>query len=190
MWSTLFKGMPTYWVGFGLLFPTVLETTGEIRFRTVATPKQTLAPTAQTPSEQLQDWKTRQQIDREERDLRDLREASRALETLTRRLSKRFDAVPKATRPQLSKQDLADFKQVEKLTKRVRDLQGARGDGEDTTPLPGDFSEQIGLLAQLGVEVRQQSEQLSRHTVSVGILSRTARILRLLRVLRTTDLGN
>ncbi|WP_249399272.1 hypothetical protein [Chloracidobacterium thermophilum] len=93
-----------------------------------------LAPKAQTPSEHLQDMKTRQQIDREERSLRDLREAGRALETLTRRLAKRFDAVPKGTRPQLSKQDLEDLKQVEKLAKRVRDLQGARGMAK--TPRP------------------------------------------------------
>jgi hypothetical protein len=181
-----FKGMPTYWVGIGLLFPTLLETTGQTWGRmAVTTP---LAPKAQTPSEHLEDMKTRQQIDREERSLRDLREAGRALETLTRRLAKRFDAVPKGTRPQLSKQDIEDLKQVEKLAKRVRDLQGARGDGEDATPLPGDFSEQIALLAQLGTEVRQQSEQVSRHTVSVGILARTTRLLRLSRVLRATDL--
>jgi len=184
----LFKGMPTYWVGLGLLFPTVLGTTGKAAGRPAAVPTRTLAPKAQTPSEHLEDMKTRQQIDREERSLRDLREAGRALETLTRRLAKRFDAVPKGTRPQLSKQDIEDLKQVEKLAKRVRDLQGARGDGEDATPLPGDFSEQIALLAQLGTEVRQQSEQVSRHTVSVGILARTTRLLRLSRVLRATDL--
>ncbi len=184
----LFKGMPTYWVGLGLLFPTVLETTGNAGGHPAAAPARALAPRAQTPSEHLQDMKTRQQIDREERSLRDLREAGRALETLTRRLAKRFDAVPKAARPQLSKQDQEDFRQVEKLAKRVRDLQGARGDGEDTASLPDDFSEQIALLAQLGAEIRQQSEQASRHTVSVGILTRTARILRLLRVMRATDL--
>ncbi len=184
----LFKGMPAYWVGLGLLFPTVLETTGNAGGRPAVAPARPLVPKAQTPSEHLQDMKTRQQIDREERSLRDLREAGRALETLTRRLAKRFDAVPKAARPQLAKQDIEDLKQVEKLTKRVRDLQGARGDGEDAASLPGAFSEQIALLAQLGAEIRQQSEQASRHTVSVGILARTARILRLLRTMRATDL--
>ncbi|QUW01567.1 hypothetical protein J8C02_11785 [Chloracidobacterium sp. MS 40/45] len=178
--------MPTYWVGIGLLFPTLLETTGQTWGHMAAA--MPLAPKAQTPSEHMQDMKTRQQIDREERSLRDLREAGRALETLTRRMAKRFDAVPKATRPQLSKQDTEDLKQIEKLAKRVRDLQGARGEGEDATPLPGDFSEQVALLAHLGTEIRQQSEQISRHTVSVGILARTARILRLLRVMRATDL--
>ncbi|MGQ9897986.1 MAG: hypothetical protein ACUVR8_10590 [Acidobacteriota bacterium] len=128
-----------------------------------------------------------QQIDRGERDLRDLREAGRAIEGLTHRFAKRFDAVPQGTRPQLSKQDLEDLKQIEKLTKRLRDLQGGRGNGEDSLTLPRDFSKQVALLAQLGTEVRQQSEQASRHTVSVGILARTARILRLLRVIRATD---
>ncbi|MFQ3581959.1 MAG: hypothetical protein SNJ49_08655 [Chloracidobacterium sp.] len=139
---------------------------------------------AQSPSEFERNLEASRQRDREERTLRDLRQASQALETLTRRLAKRFDAVPAGTRPQLSNQDLDDFKQVEKLARRIRELQGGRGDGEDAHPLPDDFATRVGLLVQLGVEVRQQSERVSRHTVSVGILSRTARILRLSRSLR------
>jgi|GEM_PF-1811659 hypothetical protein len=169
-------------VGIGFLLTVLLATTGKVWGCAKTEP---MIPAAQTPSEFENDRRVQHQLDREERALRDLREASRALETLTHRFAKRFDAVPKAMRPQLSKQDLEDLKQVEKLAKRVRDLQGARGEGEDATPLPSDFSEQVALLAHLGAEVRQQSERVSRHTVSVGILSRTTRILRLLRAIRT-----
>ncbi|OYT69955.1 MAG: hypothetical protein CFK52_12565 [Chloracidobacterium sp. CP2_5A] len=142
------------------------------------------APSAQSPGELERDMEARRQRDRDERSLRDLRRASQELEALTRKLAKRFDAVPPHSRPPLSSQDIDDFKQVEKLAKRVRDLQGGRGDGEDNRPLPGDFSAQLALLLELSAEVRQQSERASRHTVSAGIISRATRIARLSRSLR------
>ncbi len=138
----------------------------------------------QSPGELERDMEARRQRDRDERDLRDLRQASQALEALTRKLAKRFDAVPKNSRPQLSSQDIDDFKRIEKLAKRVRELQGGRGDGEEARPLPSDFSAQLALLLELSAEVRQASERVSRHTVSAGIMLRASRIARLSRSLR------
>ncbi len=140
---------------------------------------------SQSASEFYNDMEFRRQRDRAEQMLVDLRKAGQELEVLTQRIARRFDAVPDGRHLQLSGQDLEDFKRVEKLAKRVRELHGARGDGEDTQPLPADFTARIALLARLGVEVRQAAEKTSRHTLSVGLLSRTTRILRLSRSLRS-----
>ncbi|MCS7079437.1 MAG: hypothetical protein NZ585_05205 [Chloracidobacterium sp.] len=141
--------------------------------------------TLQSPGEFYSDMEVRRRRERDEQTLADLRKAGQELEALTRQLAKRFDAVPQGVRPQLSNRDLEDLKRIEKLAKRVRELQGVRGDGEDTQPLPTDFGAQLALLSQLSAEVRQAADKASRFTLSVGILSRTTRILRLSRSLRS-----
>lgn len=140
---------------------------------------------SQSPGEFHRDMEVRRQRERDEQTLADLRKAGQELETLTRQIARRFDAVPNGLRPQLSNRDLEDLKRVEKLAKRVRELHGVRGDGEDVQPLPSDFNAQLALLSQLGTEVRQATDKASRYTLSVGVLSRAARILRLSRSLRS-----
>ncbi len=134
-------------------------------------------------SERQKENNTRRLIMRDEQLLRELKTSAAELDRLAKMFAKRWDAAPASVRPVFGDEDREQLKQMEKFAKKIRSSQGGYG-GDDDASLPTAFVEQTKLIEKLAEEVRQQADKANRHTVSVGILSRASRILRLLKAIR------
>jgi hypothetical protein len=134
-------------------------------------------------SDRQKENNTRRLIMRDEELLRELKTSAAELDRLAKMFAKRWDAAPASVRPFFGVEDREQLKQMEKFAKKIRSSQGGYG-GDDDAPLPTAFLEQTKLIEKLADEVRQQADKANRHTVSVGILSRASRILRLIKSIR------
>jgi hypothetical protein len=134
-------------------------------------------------SEKQRENNTRRLIMREEQLFREMKTSATELERLAKIFAKRWEAAPANVKPAFTEDDREQLKQMEKLAKKIRSSQGAYG-GDDDTPLPLVFREQVALLVKLADEVRQQADKARRQTLSVGILSRVGRIQRLVKAIR------
>lgn len=137
-------------------------------------------------SEQQRENNTRRLIMREEQLFREMKTSATELERLSKVFAKRWEAAPANVKPVFTEDDREQLKQMEKLVKKIRSSLGAYG-GEDDSPLPMVFNEQLVLLVKLTDEVRQQADKARRQTLSVGILSRVGRIQRLVKAIRSAS---
>jgi hypothetical protein len=137
-------------------------------------------------SEQQRENNTRRLIMREEQLFREMKTSATELERLAKVFAKRWEAAPANVKPVFTEDDREQLKQMEKLAKKIRSAQGAYG-GDDDSPLPVVFNEQVALLVKLTDEVRQQADKAKRQTLSVGIHSRVGRIQRLVKALRSAS---
>jgi hypothetical protein len=137
-------------------------------------------------SEGQRENETRRVIMREEQLFKEMKTSAIELERLSKIFAKRWEAAPVNIKPVFTEDDREQLKQMDKLAKKIRSAQGAYG-GDDDSPLPKQFNEQIALLVKLSAEVKEKADKATRQTLSVGILSRATRIQRLVKAIRSAS---
>jgi hypothetical protein len=125
---------------------------------------------------------TKRDILRDEDALQELRETCTELDRVASEFVSRLGKNAQFAPPQLSDQDHAQLKRMEKLARKIRSSQGGRGD-EDEIEIPLGFADRVKLLDQTSEELKRKADKATRHTVSFAIISRSLRVLRLVKAL-------
>lgn len=129
--------------------------------------------------------RSRMEIKLEELKQKDVNEAFSELEHLVATFTTRWSASGETNTPRLTEDDQKHLKKIEKLARKIRNNQGGDEDETIAKNLPATFPEQVKLLSKSTDELKENLGKSSRHVISVGIITRTTRIILLTKLLST-----
>ncbi|MBX7218441.1 MAG: hypothetical protein K1Y36_00700 [Blastocatellia bacterium] len=116
----------------------------------------------------------------EENQYRELLETCTELENTVKKFTAHFPEAPPPEAPAFTDEDIKDFKKIEKLAKKICSSQGEPDDDAEKK-LPENFPEQLKMLSNSSQELHVQVRRNTRHTISVGVITRASRIIALMK---------